>query len=213
MHRLAGDDLDPRGWSDLLTTVLVPRPIAWITTRSEDGIVNLAPFSFVTVAAASPPTLVVSIAPRQPEKDTLRHLRDTGEAVVHLVPPDLAIAANASSAPFPPTVSEPAVLGLATAAMPPVAVPRLVSADVALACRLDRLVPVGDPPAHLALLRVVAVEVADAVATADGRPDPGRLRAWARLGGDGWLDPAGWAVRRMPRPLLSSHLSSHLKQS
>ncbi len=200
MPRFTPGGLDDAGWSTLLTGALVPRPIAWITTRSPSGVVNLAPFSFVTVAATAPPTLAVSIAHRNPVKDTLRNLRDTGEAVVHLVPASLAAAANASSAPYPPDTSEPAALGLDLGPMPPLAVPRLAAADIALACRLERILPIGAPSAHLVLLTVVAADIAGEVAGADGLPDAQRFRAWARLGGSAWLAPDTWRLVHMPRP-------------
>jgi flavin reductase (DIM6/NTAB) family NADH-FMN oxidoreductase RutF len=200
MPRFTGADLGEGGWSRLLTAVVVPRPIAWITTRSPAGVVNLAPFSYFSVVTDRPPTLAVSIAHREPAKDTLAHLRATGEAVVHLVPPELADQANASSAPFPTESSEATALGLALAPLPPVSVPRLVAADIALACRLDRIIPVGDPPAHLVLLTVVGAEISDRITGPDGLPAPDRVRTWARLGGSAWLDPEGWRLTHLARP-------------
>jgi flavin reductase (DIM6/NTAB) family NADH-FMN oxidoreductase RutF len=82
----------------LLINAIVPRPIAWITTMEADGAVNLAPFSFFNGVTANPPVLSVSIAHRSPEKDTLRLLRATGEAVVHLVPGELLQAMHGVSA-------------------------------------------------------------------------------------------------------------------
>jgi flavin reductase (DIM6/NTAB) family NADH-FMN oxidoreductase RutF len=142
----------------------------------------------------------VAIAHRDPEKDTLRNLRTTGEAVIHLIPPGAAEAANASSAPFPPEVGEAEHLGLALTPMPPLSVPRLAVADIALACRLDRAIPVGEPATYLVLLQVVAVEISDQVIDARGLPDPDRLRTWARLGGAAWLAPDGWRPTTLSRP-------------
>jgi flavin reductase (DIM6/NTAB) family NADH-FMN oxidoreductase RutF len=200
MPRFTGGDLDDAGWAALLTAAIVPRPIAWITSRSPDGVVNLAPFSFFTAVTHRPPTLAVAIAHRDPEKDTLRNLRSTGEAVVHLIPPGMAEAANASSAPYPAGVSEAERLGLDLITMAPVAVPRLAVAEIALACRLDRCIPVGEPATTLVLLQVVSVEIAEAVATAGGLPDPRRMRAWARVGGASWLAPEAWHLVDLPRP-------------
>lgn len=190
--------LDHLGRYRLLIGGVVPRPIAWITTVDAAGGANLAPFSFFTGVSASPPTLAVSIAHRAPEKDTLANLRATGEAVVHLVPPDLLEACHQSGAGYRHAVSEIAELGLATCASETVRPPRLAAAPVAFECRLAQIVPVGDPATALCLLTILRAHVDPAVAGADGLPDPHRLVAAARLGGRAYLVAATWPVRDLP---------------
>ena len=73
----------------LMIDSIVPRPIAWVTTVNRDGVVNLAPFSYFMGVASSPPALAISIGAREPIKDTLRNLRTSRQAVVHLVPPSI----------------------------------------------------------------------------------------------------------------------------
>ena len=88
---------------DLLTSIVVPRPIAWITSVGADGVGNLAPHSFFNVACARPPMISFTSVGR---KDTLRNVLATEHFVVNLVSEDLAELANASSAPFDPEVDE-----------------------------------------------------------------------------------------------------------
>lgn len=182
----------------LLIGAVVPRPIAWITTLGATGTVNLAPFSFFNGVAAHPMVVSVAIAHRDPLKDTLANLRARREAVVHLAPPELVAAVHQSGADYPSDVSEAAVLGLVLIPSTLVAPPRLAAAPIALECRFLSETPVGDPATALCLLEVVHVHVADAVAGADGMPDPRRLRAPARLGDRCYLDGSQWPVVDFP---------------
>jgi flavin reductase (DIM6/NTAB) family NADH-FMN oxidoreductase RutF len=182
----------------LLIGALVPRPIAWITTLGATGTVNLAPFSFFNGVTAQPMVLSVAIAHRDPPKDTLVNLRARREAVVHLAPPGLVAAVHQSGADYPSDVSEAAALGLALLPSTRVAPPRLAAAPVAFEGRLLSETPVGDPPTALCLIEVLFVHVADAVAGADGLPDPRRLRAPARLGERCYLDGSQWPVVDFP---------------
>ena len=183
----------------LLINSVVPRPIAWITTRGADGLINLAPFSFFNGVTANPPVLQVCIAHRQPEKDTWRNLREHGEAVVHLVPPGQLQGMHGSGAEYPATVSEAAVLGLATRPAHKINGAVLDVAEVAFECRLMQAIPVGDPPTQLCLLEVLWVHLAEGILNSSGLPDPQRMRTVARLGGESYLSGDGWQVVDLPR--------------
>jgi len=197
--------LAPRDCYRLAIGAVVPRPIAWITTRNAAGVVNLAPFSFFNAVCASPFIVSVSIAHREPLKDTLRNLRDNAEAVVHLVPPSHLAQAHASGGEYAPEISEAEQLGLPLVPSQRLAVPRLAEAEIALECRLHREIPVGSPAVSLCLLEVVWVHIAEQVAT-DGMPDPLKLRAPARLGGDAYLSGHDWTVLQLPRTPPADHL-------
>ena len=191
--------LSPRDRYRLGIAAVVPRPIAWITTVDAAGTVNLAPFSYFNGVCAHPLIVSVSIAHRDPVKDTLANLRANGEAVVHLVPPDQLEAMHASGGEYRHEVSEAALLGLKLSPSARVRPPRLACAEVAFECRLHREIAVGDPAVALCLLEVVLAHVAATVAAADGLPDPRRLRAVARLGGDAYLRGDGWDAVELPR--------------
>ncbi len=191
-------DLVARDCYRLLIGAVVPRPIAWVTTLSPGGVVNLAPFSFFNGVTATPPTVSIAIAHREPPKDTLANLRRDRQAVVHLASPEQLRAVHQSGGEYATTVSEAAELGLALLTAERVAVPRLAAATVALECRLAQEIPVGDPPCSLCLLEVVYAHVDEAVAGADGLPDPSRHRALARLGGRSYLVSVEWPVVELP---------------
>jgi flavin reductase (DIM6/NTAB) family NADH-FMN oxidoreductase RutF len=190
--------IDRRAAYRWLIGCVVPRPIAWITTRSETGVVNLAPFSFFNGVTASPMVLSVAIAHREPIKDTLRNLRATREAVVHIAPPSRLADVHQSGGDYAAEVSEVAELKLATVPSVAVRPPRLAEAQVAFECRLLQEVPVGEPATTLCLLEVVHLHAADGILAADGFPDPHKLSAPARLGNRSYLDGKNWRVVDQP---------------
>ena len=129
----------------LLTNIVVPRPIAWVTTLNAGGGVNLAPFSFFNAVGSEPLYLVVSVGMRDDgtPKDTAANIASRGEFVVHLVTEELLGAMNVSAADFPPDHSELTAARLATAPSLRVETPRLAEAPVSLECRLFQSVPLG----------------------------------------------------------------------
>lgn len=129
----------------LLTNLVVPRPIAWITTLSPSGIVNLAPFSFFNAVDSNPIYLAVGVGLRDDGTltDTARNIDRTGEFVVNLVTENLLDAMNVSAAEFPPDASEVAVTGLHDAPSVKVAAPRLAESEASLECRLYKAERLG----------------------------------------------------------------------
>lgn len=178
----------PQEFYRLATAAIVPRPIAWISTRGSDGVANLAPFSFFTVASIDPPVLCFTHINRRNgrDKDTLRNLREGGGCVVHTVSRRHAEAMNLSSGEYPPEVDELALAGLATCASANVDVPALRDAAVRFECRLREVISFGAQPmgGQLVLLDVVGVLLDLGVLDAAGRIDPARLDAVGKMGGD-----------------------------
>jgi flavin reductase (DIM6/NTAB) family NADH-FMN oxidoreductase RutF len=130
-------DLSPHERYKLLCGVVVPRPIALVTTLDANGAVNAAPFSFFNVFSEDPPLVVLGLqhkADRTP-KDTTRNIHRDGEFVVHMVDEALASAMNDCAIDFPAGQSEVAAAGLATLPSVDVRVPRLAAAPFALECR------------------------------------------------------------------------------
>lgn len=182
----------------LLTAVVVPRPIAWVSTRSTDGVDNLAPHSFFTIACARPPIVQFTSVG---EKDTLRNVRSGREFVVHLTPEPLLEAVNRTGADQPGSVSEFDDAGLTREPARLVGPARVAESPVALECRLHSTLELGD--STVVFGRVVHVAVADdaLVESAPGRPphpDYAALAPVARLGRDDWALPA--RVRTVARP-------------
>ena len=179
----------------LLTALVVPRPIAWISSIDGDGVGNLAPHSFFNVACANPP--IVSFA-SVGGKDTLANVEATREFVVNLASEPLMRQVNDTSARFGPEVDEAGALGIALEPSGLVTPPRVVDSPASLECVLHSTHELGD--STLVLGRVVALTVQDE-AHVDGHPAVERLRPVSRLGRDEWgLPPEVVSVRRPDRP-------------
>jgi flavin reductase (DIM6/NTAB) family NADH-FMN oxidoreductase RutF len=170
----------------VLIEVIVPRPIAFISTRSREGRTNLAPFSFFNGVSSQPPVVSVAINARQGSpKDTLRNIRETGEFVVNVVTQALFERMVRTSGDWPPETSEFELTGLTPGPSQRVQAPSVVESPVQIECRLYREVEVGDT--SLVLGEVQCLRVDDALLT-DGRVDPEKLRPIGRLGGDGYTE-------------------------
>jgi len=168
----------------VLSSLIIPRPIAWITTLGTDGTVNLAPFSSF-MGIFSPPAVAIGLGRRSggPLKDTHRNLREQGEAVVHIPDAALLDAMHASGADAPEGVSEVARLGLATAPSSVVAVPRLSDAPVALECRFRQEIELAQG-SSLLLLDVLVAHAAERIWDDEaGAADASRWEPVARLRG------------------------------
>ncbi len=138
------DSIEPARRYKLLVGLVVPRPIALVTSISETGVVNAAPYSFFNVLGDDPPIVIVSVDVRGDgsPKDTARNILARREFVVNLVDEAIAAPMHRCAEPFPPEVSEPEVVGLSLAPSQRVAVPRLAEAPVALECTLHQTVPI-----------------------------------------------------------------------
>jgi len=166
-----------------LTATVTPRPIAWVSTRSAEGIDNLAPFSFFQVVCDEPPTLMVSISRRAggEPKDTLLNLRDNGELVGHAQ----AEAMNASSASLPRGVSEFERFGIAATSSERVKPLRVLGAPVAFECRVAEIkpYPAERPTHHLVFAEVLLAHIDDGVLADARHADAARLDLVGRMGG------------------------------
>ncbi len=167
----------------LLTALVVPRPIAWVSTLDREGRGNLAPHSFFTVASGKPPVVLFSSLGR---KDTVRNIEETGEFVVNFSPESLLEQINASSAPFEHGDDEAAQLGITTEPSATVAPPRVAESPASIECRLERIIEVGN--AFVVFGAVTAITVLDDVLE-DRHPAIERLRPVSRLGRDEWGRP------------------------
>ncbi|MGH6943151.1 MAG: flavin reductase family protein [Geminicoccaceae bacterium] len=139
-------ELEPGRRYKLLASLVVPRPIALVTTRCKDGRPNAAPFSFFNVLAEEPPIVVLGIGANASggAKDTTNNIRDTGEFVVHLVDDAIAEAMNLCAIDFPPELSEIEAAGFDLVPGETVDVPRIAQSPVHLECR--RLVTLQPGP-------------------------------------------------------------------
>jgi len=190
--------LSPREAYYMLVDTIVPRPIAWVLTQSTDGFPNLAPFSFFTGVTGRPPTLLLSLAPRIErhedgtrtlrEKHTLRNLRATRELVVHVAPKSRHVQVAESAVDSPSRESELRDLGFGDPVRGTwVDVPRLPELPISMECRLDRIIPVGDPATQLVLAEILGWHVHEDLLV-DGRVPSKSWEPLARLGVEGYQD-------------------------
>jgi flavin reductase (DIM6/NTAB) family NADH-FMN oxidoreductase RutF len=174
----------------MLTGLIVPRPIAWVTTISATGVVNLAPFSFFNLFGANPPIVVFSptLTRAAAKKDTLNNIEANGEFVIHASTESHAEQINQSSASLPPEESELTGLNLATVPSVLIRPPRLRDVPFALECKLHQVIPIGQGAigTNLIIGEVLMIHVDEAVLDAEGQPDPRKIRSIARLGGEYW---------------------------
>jgi flavin reductase (DIM6/NTAB) family NADH-FMN oxidoreductase RutF len=177
----------------LITSLVVPRPIAWVSTVSADGVPNVAPHSYFNVISSNP--WIVHFTSTG-VKDTLRNVRATGEFVVNLVTRELVEEMNFTSADFPPGESEFEWARLDAAPSRLVAPPRVARARVAFECRVNDVVSKGN--GHMVFGDVLLAHV-DEDLFRDGRVDPHLLQPVARLGGALYSDAAA-AIFKLPRP-------------
>jgi flavin reductase (DIM6/NTAB) family NADH-FMN oxidoreductase RutF len=171
----------------LLTSLVVPRPIAWISTRSADGHRNLAPFSYFGAVSATPFLVSVSIGSRAGvDKDTLRNIRDTGAFCVNLATEPQLAQVNESAGEWGPEVDEFVRAGLESAEADAVDAPYVADCPAVLECRVHQVVELEGSPNTLVLGEVLRVRVSDEVPMIEGTHfvDTAALRPVARLWGD-----------------------------
>nr|WP_226482728.1 flavin reductase family protein [Natrinema amylolyticum] len=164
-----------------LTGLVVPRPIGWISTRSEAGVDNLAPYSFFNVVSVDPPILMFSPVDRPDGlTDTTVNVRETEEFVVNLVTHEFAEAMNQTSAELPPSESEFDHADLERAPSKRVEPPQVAGVAAAFECELHDVLDVGSN--SLVLGEVVWVSVRDDITTS-GKVDTAKLDIIGRLSG------------------------------
>ena len=163
-----------------LTSVVVPRPIAWVSTRSPGGIDNLAPHSFFTVSSVDPPIVQFTSVGR---KDSLINVEQTREFVVCLAPERLFEEINATGTDFPAEVSEFDAVGIEREPSLRVVPPRVARSPMALECTLHSTVNFG--LGTVVMGRVVHA-VVDEEVIENGRPAIDRLQPLSRLGANEW---------------------------
>ena len=176
---------DPADWPvgenyHLLTALVVPRPIAWISSLSPDGVRNIAPHSFFNAVSVDPPHVMVSSTG---VKDSVRNIRATGEFVLNIVSMDVIEDMVFTATDFPPEEDEFDWSGLSAVPAARVAPPRIAQARAHLECVSVDEMTLGD--ATLIFGRVVHIHIDPAV-WRDGRVDPALLDPVGRLSGSGY---------------------------
>lgn len=182
---LTPDEMGTGPFYKLLTSVVVPRPIAWVSTRSADGVDNLAPHSFFTVSCVDPPMIQFTSVGK---KDSLRNATETGEFVVCLANESMFEKINATATDFPAEISEFGEVGLTAEKSATVTPSRVLESPVALECTLHAALELGNSTVVIGRVTHAAID-SDVFVTDDrGNTLPAieRLKPLARLGRNEW---------------------------
>lgn len=183
--RLSPLDIPTKDRYKIATGTVLPRPIAWVSTISTDGIPNLAPFSFFTVASSDPFTLLFSCShkPDGSKKDTWANAEASGEFVVNLTNQATAEAMNITATTFPHGVSEFDAAGLTPTPCQTVSAPRVLEAPVSFECKLTQIVEVGGNAVIFGAVQMIHID--DAIY--DGNyVDLAAMQPIGRLAGSGY---------------------------
>lgn len=186
-----------------LASTVTPRPIAWVSTLSSDGVPNLAPFSFFQVICEDPPTLLVNVAHQADGrlKDTAQNAGDTGELVIHLVSRTHAEIMNATAATLEPRASEFDHAHIATVPSARIKPVRIADAAVAYECEMAEIkpYPADNPRWSLIFARVLVAHIDDSMLADARHIDIGKLDTVGRLGGSDYATTRDrFALKRPP---------------
>lgn len=174
--------LSPHEAYKLLSGLVVPRPIALITTLSADGVVNAAPFSFFNLVGSDPPLVV--FAPGLNSPHTPANIRHNHEFVVHIVDENIAPSMNLCAIDFPENISEIEAAGFTMTSSTRIAVPRIVEATVALECREHSTILIGNN--RMVFGEVVFIHAQDGIVDENNRIVHDKLRPIGRLAGSSY---------------------------
>ncbi len=209
-------DIDPENLTNqerykLLIGSVLPRPIAFVSTLSQDGIPNLAPFSFFTGLCSTP--LMIGFSPMRrgsdgEKKDTLRNIEETGEFVVQIVSEGIVEAMNQTAAEYPPEINEFEMAGLTPIPSTKVRPYRVKESPIQMECILHQIVPLGDGigSANWVIGRVVEIHIAPEVYQ-EGRIITAQLKPVARLAGNSYARTTDTFDLERPtiQPVASTH--------
>jgi flavin reductase (DIM6/NTAB) family NADH-FMN oxidoreductase RutF len=189
----------------LLLDAVVPRPIAFASTVDEQGRVNLSPFSFFNVFSANPPILIFSPARRGRDnttKHTYENVLKVPEVVINIVNYSIVHQTSLASVEYPEGVNEFIKSGLTEEKSVMVKPPRVKESPVAFECKVNQVIPLGTQGAagNLVICEVLLMHVNESVMTENGRIDPWKLDAVARMGQDYYCRAHGDNIFMVPKP-------------
>lgn len=188
MHAIDPKQLTERENYKFLIGSIIPRPIAFITSMSGDGVVNAAPFSFFNIVSSNPPMISVSIQRKQGEmKDTARNIKENRQFVVHIVDTNNVEKVNETAANLAPEESEVEKVGLTLVDSTTIRVPGVKEAKIRIECELETALQLGgdgeNAGCDLIIGKVTHYHIEESIYK-DGRIDPIGLAAVSRLAGN-----------------------------
>ncbi|WP_029520331.1 flavin reductase family protein [Persephonella sp. IF05-L8] len=176
-------NLDAKQIYKLMTSIIVPRPIAWVSTISKDGVYNLAPFSYFAGISSDPPLLLISVGRKdtKEKKDTWQNIEETGEFVVNMVTKEILEKMNITALPFDREIDEFEKAGLTPVPSSVVRAPRVKEAPVNIECKSFEIIQIGKM--GIILGEILKVHVKEDILNEKGYVDTTKLQIIGRLGG------------------------------
>lgn len=188
-----------------LVGAVAPRPIAFASTIDQQGVPNLAPYSFFNVFSSNPPILVFSSNRRESTnttKDTLHNVEAVPEVVINLVSHKIVRQMAVASMDFPPAVSEFEKSGLTPVPSDLVRPFRVKESPVHMECKVNQIIPLGDKggAGHLIICEILRMHIDETVLDANGRIDPHRIDLMGRMGRAFYVRASGEAIHTIVQP-------------
>jgi len=199
-------DLAPAALQMLMQGAVIPRPISFASTVDKEGNVNLSPFSFFNMFSANPPMLIFSPARRVRDnttKHTLENVLEVPEVVINIANYNIVEQVSLSSCEYDRGVSEFIKAGLTEVKSELVKPPRVKESPVSFECKVKDVIALGNEggAGNLILCEVLLMHIHESVLNEQGRIDPYKLDAVARLGGDYYARIQGDAIFELPKPV------------
>jgi flavin reductase (DIM6/NTAB) family NADH-FMN oxidoreductase RutF len=206
-----------------LLGAVTPRPIAFASTVDKDGRVNLSPFSFFNCFGANPPILIFSPARRGRDnatKHTYENVKEVQEVVINVVNYDMVQQTSLASSEYPKGVNEFVKAGFTEVPSLKVKPPRVGESPIAMECKVLQIIQTGDQggAGNLVICEVLLMHIKEEILDQEGRIDPWKLDAVARLGADWYCRVQGDSIFKVPKPLDKvgigiDQLPEHIRKS
>jgi flavin reductase (DIM6/NTAB) family NADH-FMN oxidoreductase RutF len=188
-----------------LQGTISPRPIAFVSSVDSDGLVNLSPFSFFNMFSMNPPILIFSPSRRVRDnntKHTLQNVLQVPEVVINIVSYEMVEKASLASCDFPKGTNEFVKAGFTELASIKVKPPRVAESPVSFECRVNQVIPLGSEggAGNLVICEVVLMHAKEEIFDSEGKIDPHKVDAVARMGGDYYCRAFGENIFMVPKP-------------
>jgi flavin reductase (DIM6/NTAB) family NADH-FMN oxidoreductase RutF len=202
MLRIDPDQIATKDLHQFMLAAVAPRPIAFASTISTEGILNLAPYSFFNAFSSNPPIVIFSSNRRvanNTTKDTLKNAQDTGEVVINVVSHNIVRQMALASIEYPSEVNEFEKAGFTPLASELVRPFRVAESPVHMECKVEQILPLGDGggAGNLIVCRVVLMHIAESVLSDKGRIDPHKIDLMGRMGRFYYARASGAAVEEI----------------
>lgn len=199
---IKASDIDKKRIYKLMTSTIVPRPIAWVSTVSKEGIFNVAPFSYFAGVSSSPPLLMISIGSKETgeKKDTWKNIEETGEFVVNIVTKELLEKMNITSVAFEESVDEFQEANLTPEPSLTVKAPRIKESPINIECRKFEILNIGKM--GIIFGEILNFHIKDELLNEKGYVDTKKIEIVGRLGGADYCIISGENTIEIRRPDL-----------